>query len=259
MTTSAREVVHAIRPGPVFAGLVIATVAGGVLLWGSVPDRNTRSIVGALLLVLGGWVISLCLHEFAHAVTAFAFGDKNAELRGYLTLDPRKYTHPGLSLVLPLLFILIGGIGFPGGAVYVNTAGFTRRQKTLVSLAGPAANIVCAIVLLVAIRGNTMTYETLNFWGALSMLALLQIMAALLNLLPIPGFDGYGAIEPYLSYETRRSIEPFAPYGFLLIFVILLFPPLNHLFFGVVNWFFELSGVNSDVASWGWHLVVFWR
>ncbi|SIR65534.1 site-2 protease family protein [Williamsia sterculiae] len=260
MTTTA-EIARAVRPGPVFGGVVVATVAGGLLLAHSAPGRNPTSVIGALLLVLGGWVVSLCLHEFSHAVTAFAFGDKNAELRGYLTLNPLRYAHPGLSLVLPLLFILLGGIGFPGGAVYVEQSGFTRAQRSMVSAAGPVSNIVFAVVLLAIVRvyGPESALQSLNLWAALAMLALLQIMAAVLNLIPIPGFDGYGIIEPYLSPQTRRSIAPIAPYGFLLILLILLVPQLNRLFFDVVYWLLELSDVPSWLASYGWGLVVFWR
>ena len=86
-----------------FLAVVAATVLGGVILWNAGGERTPMAVFGALLMVMGGWVISLCLHEFAHAVTGFKFGDHGAELRGYLTLNPLKYAHPGLSLVLPLL------------------------------------------------------------------------------------------------------------------------------------------------------------
>ena len=68
-----------------------------------------------------GWLVSLCLHEFGHAYTAWKYGDRDVEVRGYLTLNPLKYTNPLLSLGLPVLFIALGGIGLPGGAVYVRT------------------------------------------------------------------------------------------------------------------------------------------
>ncbi|MBJ7290732.1 site-2 protease family protein [Williamsia sp.] len=259
--STATQIVRSVRPGPVFLGVVAVAVVGGVLLAQSTPGRNATSIVGALLLVVGGWVISLCLHEFGHAVTAFAFGDKNAENRGYLTLNPLKYAHPGLSITLPLVIILLGGIGFPGGAVYVNQAGFSKAQRTIVSLAGPFANIVVGVVLLAVIRAKVdeISIANINLWSALGMLALLQITAAILNLIPIPGFDGYGAIEPYLSIETRRKLAPVGQYGFLLVFLVLLLPPLNRAFFDLIYWFFELSGVSSTLASIGYGLVVFWR
>lgn len=265
-----RELVRAIRPGPIFLGLIAIGAIGAWLAADSDAGRNVESISGTLLLVLAGWVISLCLHEFAHAVTAFRFGDRNAELRGYLTLNPLKYTHPGLSIGLPLLIILLGGIGFPGGAVYVNQQGFTRSQRTLVSLAGPFANILLAVLILIGIRigygdgigALALGYAispTLNLWAALAMLAFLQITAAVLNLLPVPGFDGYGAIEPYLSQQTRASMAKVAPYGFLIVFGLLFIPVLNRAFFDVIYWLFGLSGVPSVLASYGWGLFVFWR
>lgn len=268
------DIVRAVRPGPVFLGLVVAAIVGGWLVATSEPGRNLQSVGGTLLLVLAGWVISLCLHEFAHAVTAFRFGDQNAELRGYLTLNPLRYTHPGLSLGLPLLIILLGGIGFPGGAVYVNQQGFTRAQRTLVSLAGPATNILCGAALLIAVRLGTSGTDvglilgdgtvfagddSFNLWSALSMLAFLQITAAVLNLIPMPGFDGYGAIEPYLSDQTRASAAKIAPYGFLIVFALLFIPVLNRAFFDIIYWLFELSGVPRWWASFGWNLFVFWR
>ncbi|MYR08342.1 hypothetical protein GTV32_19465 [Gordonia sp. SID5947] len=274
MTTTTREIARAVRPGPVFLGLVAVAIVGGWIVAGSEPGRNLESVGGTLLVVLAGWVISLCLHEFAHAVTAFRFGDRNAELRGYLTLNPLRYTHPGLSLALPLLIILMGGIGFPGGAVYVNQHGFTRAQRTIVSLAGPATNALLGVALLMVVRfASPETYSTqgygssnllyivdgLNLWAALSMLAFLQITAAVLNLLPVPGFDGYGAIDPYLSDQTRASVAKIAPYGFLIVFALLFIPFLNRAFFDLVYWLFGLSGVPSALASYGWDLFIFWR
>ncbi|MXP19853.1 hypothetical protein GIY30_00550 [Gordonia sp. HNM0687] len=272
MRPTTREIIRAVRPGPVFLGLVVAAAVGGWLVAGSAPGRNLESVGGTLLLVLAGWVISLCLHEFAHAVTAFRFGDRNAELRGYLTLNPLRYTHPGLSLGLPLLIILLGGIGFPGGAVYVHQHGFTRAKRTIVSLAGPLTNAALGAILLIVVRlyapdglgaqgsgGVLYLVDGLNLWAALSMLAFLQITAAVLNLLPVPGFDGYGAIEPYLSDKTRFSMQKVAPYGFLIVFALLFIPFLNRAFFDLVYWLFGLSGVPSVLAAYGWNLFVFWR
>ncbi|MEE4025123.1 site-2 protease family protein [Gordonia sp. PKS22-38] len=272
---TSREIVRAVRPGPLFLGLVAAAAVGGWLVAGSEPGRNLESVGGTLLLVLAGWVISLCLHEFAHAVTAFRFGDRSAELRGYLTLNPMRYAHPGLSIGLPLLIILLGGIGFPGGAVYVHQHGFSRAQRTIVSLAGPLTNAALGVILLMVVRfASPSSYgaqgftgpdnvlyavDGLNLWAALSMLAFLQITAAVLNLLPVPGFDGYGAIEPYLSDKTRFSMQKVAPYGFLIVFALLFIPFLNRAFFDLVYWLFGLSGVPSVLASYGWDLFVFWR
>ena len=70
-------------------------------------------------IVLFGWIFSLCLHEFSHALVAYYGGDYTVREKGYLTFNPLKYTHPVFSIILPLVFLLLGGIGLPGGAVYI--------------------------------------------------------------------------------------------------------------------------------------------
>ncbi len=250
---------RAVRPGPIFALMVAAAVGGGVLLWRSGSVNSGAAIGGMWLLILAGWMISLCLHEFAHAFLAFVYGDRTTELRGYLTLDPRKYTHPGLSIGLPLLIIVLGGIGFPGGAVYLNTSGMTKGQRTRISLAGPLTNLVCGVILLLAVAAVPITTDNLNLLSGLAMLAFLQITATVLNLIPMPGFDGYGAIEPYLSPETRRSAAQIAPWGFLIIFALLFIPALNRAFFDLIYRIIELFGVPGGLVGEAWRLFLFWR
>lgn len=258
-TTPTMTALRSVRPGPVFLGLVAATVAGGALLWLSGDDDGGMAIGGMWLLILGGWLISLCLHEFAHAFTAFRYGDHSAELRGYLTLDPRKYTHPLLSIGLPLLIIVLGGIGFPGGAVYLHTDRMTPGQRTRVSLAGPAANLLLGVVLLLAVTFTGETASNKNLLAGLTFLAFLQITATVLNLIPMPGFDGFNAIAPYLSYETRRSADQIAPYGFLIIFALLWIPQLNRAFFSIIDAIIGLFGVSSSLMYDGYRLFLFWN
>lgn len=245
------------RPSPIFLAIVAVTVLGGVLAWLAASSVRPLAYVGVFIFVIAGWLVSLCLHEFGHAFTAWRFGDHDVAVRGYLTLNPLKYSSPLLSLGLPLLFIALGGIGLPGGAVYVNTGYMTPRQRSLVNLAGPAANLVLAIALLAATR---LFYDPAHgvFWSAVAFLGFLQITALLLNLLPIPGLDGYGALEPHLSPETQRAVAPAKQFGFLILLVLLLAPALNQWFFSVVFWFFELSGVPAGLASIGGQLTRFW-
>jgi Zn-dependent protease len=96
-------------------------------------------------------------------------------------------------------------------------------------------------------------------WAGVAFLGFLQITALLLNLLPIPGLDGYNALEPHLSPETQRALAQFKPYGFLLLFLLLLTPPLNHWFFALVDFVFELSGVPRLLWQTGAGLMQFWR
>ena len=109
---------EAFRPSPIFLGLValFASPVDGL-------DRaSATSSFDVFLFVAAGWIVSLCLHEYAHALVAYKGGDHDVAHRGYLTLNPMKYTHPLLSFVLPVVFLLLGGIGLPGGAVWVDHA-----------------------------------------------------------------------------------------------------------------------------------------
>ena len=73
------------------------------------------------IVVLIGWVFSLTLHQFSHAMVPYRGGDFTVREKGYLTFNPLKYTHPVYSILLPVVFLLLGGIGLPGGAVYIET------------------------------------------------------------------------------------------------------------------------------------------
>src|SRR5919197_3167209 len=104
-------------------------------------------------IVLFGWIFSLCLHEFSHALVAYFSGDTTVREKGYLTFNPLKYTHPLFSIVLPLLFLVMGGIGLPGGAVYIERWRIRNRfLLSAVSLAGPLANLLLAIILGIILR-----------------------------------------------------------------------------------------------------------
>lgn len=212
------------------------------------------------LFVVAGWVVTLCIHEFAHAFLAWRFGDDEVEARGYLTLNPLKYSHPVLSILLPVAFIALGGIGLPGGAVYLHPHRFrSDLQRALVSLSGPLTNVAFAIILIGAAKHAGLPNEHGYFWGAVAGLGLLQVMAVILNLLPIPGLDGYGVIEPYFDAKFREGAEQFKPFGLLAVFALLQLNQLNQSFFGFIYWLFDLSGLNHGFGQTGINLVRFWQ
>jgi Zn-dependent protease len=258
---SIRPLRQSVRPSLIFWAIVAITGVGGVIAWmapiSAAGRASPLAYVGVFTFVVFGWLVSLCLHEFGHAFTAWRYGDHDVEVRGYLTLNPLKYSNPMLSLGLPVLFIALGGIGLPGGAVYVRTSWMTPRQRTTVSLAGPFANVVLAVLLLVVTR-VMWDPEHLAFWGGVAFLGFLQVTAVILNLLPIPGLDGYSALEPHLKLETQRRLEPVKGWGFLILLLLLIVPTLNQWFFSIVFWFFDLSGVPSFLVSNGSLLTRFW-
>ena len=126
------------RVSPWFLALVAVTVLGGFLA----ASATTRPVLttGIVLLVLAGWAVSLCLHEFGHAYTAYRGGDRSVRAKGYLTLDIRRYADLGLSLVLPVFFLLLGGIPLPGGAVWIDHGAIRPARGAQPRLAGRAAD-----------------------------------------------------------------------------------------------------------------------
>lgn len=255
---SVRTLHQSVRPSPVFLVIVAATAAGGALAWMCATDTSRPlAYVGVFTFVIAGWLVSLCVHEFAHAYTAWRFGDRDVAVRGYLTLNPLKYSNPLLSIGLPVLVIAIGGIGLPGGAVYVHTGWMTDRQRTLVSLAGPSTNLVFAVLLLVL---TSVLYDPAHgvFWAGMAFLGFLQVTAFVLNMLPVPGLDGYGALEPHLSPQTQRAVAPAKQWGLLILLLLLFTPGLNQWFWQTVLWFFDFSGVPRPLVWLGNDLTRFW-
>jgi tetratricopeptide (TPR) repeat protein len=190
----------------------------------------------AVALVVGlGWITSLCLHEFGHAIVAYWGGDISVKEKGYLTLNPLKYTDPGLSLALPLVFLLLGGIALPGGAVYINHHRLrSRAWKSAVSAAGPAMSAVSAVLLAIpfwlGIAPPISAPLSLPsgkdwLWSALAFLIAIDVFAVLLNLLPIPSLDGYGILEPWLPTSLQTQFNRFRRYGILVLFGVLWFVP----------------------------------
>jgi Zn-dependent protease len=255
-----------VRPSPLFLGLLAATIAGGVLL--ALVEGEIATTAGTLILVLGGWAVSLCLHEFGHAYVAYRGGDREVMFKGYLTLDIRRYTDPLLSIVLPVIFLLIGGIPLPGGAVWINNHALrNKRVQSWVSLAGPLSNLFVGVLLTLSVVLFFDPTDLLIFGGggsalanALSFLALLQIMAFLLNILPVPGLDGWGAIQPYLSYKYQVFGAKAAQWAPLILFAVLIgIPGVSTAFYDIAFSIFDAVGGERFSAAAGYTTFMFWR
>nr|WP_222132295.1 site-2 protease family protein [Pseudonocardia sp. C8] len=240
--------------------LVGVTVLGGVLAAAAVPARSeAMAVAGVFVIVLAGWAVSLCLHEFGHAITAYRGGDTSVAAKGYLTLDVRRYTDPGLSLVLPLIILLVGGLPLPGGAVWINQWALrSRARRSAVSMAGPVANLVLGIVLIVVV--GVFPAMPTPVAAGLSALALFQIVAFVLNMLPVPGLDGWGALEPYLPVPAQRFGERVRPWAPLALLALLLFVPgVSTLFFAGTQILYTLAGGDARLAGQGFRALFFWQ
>ncbi|MFC8710108.1 site-2 protease family protein [Streptomyces sp. NPDC057197] len=245
------------RISPVFLGILAVTAVTGWATWTGFAERPG---VAVFLFVTAAWIVSLCLHEYAHARTALHSGDITVGAKGYLTLNPLKYTHALLSVVLPVIFVIMGGIGLPGGAVFIERGRIRGRWRhSLVSAAGPLANVLFAAVCTAPFWLDALDGVPDDFRYALAFLALLQVSAALLNFLPVPGLDGYGVLEPWLSQGLKRQVEPFAPFGLLFVFALLWLPLVNSAFFDTVHAILGHLGVDGHDRYCGQELYRFWQ
>jgi Zn-dependent protease len=250
---------HSFSVSWIFSLMVAALAASGFALW-----EHRGGMFAVFSFVVCGWMVSLCLHEFAHAATGFHGGDRSVEAKGYLSLDIRRYAHPLLSFVIPLLFVICGGIGLPGGAVWINKSALRgRRWRSATSYAGPAANAVFASLCMLPFTLKLITPQTiaqhLFFCAALALLGALQCVAVVLNLLPVPGLDGWGGLEPFLPARWVEFGRQVAPFAFLLLFAGLAFiPGLNHAMWHLVDRIAAAFGVPLGLPELGYSVLKFW-
>ena len=252
----ARATGRAFRPSWVFLLLVGLFVASGVATW----QRFGIIELDVFVFVVAGWLVSLSLHEYGHALVAYRAGDLGVAERGYLTLNPLKYSHPLLSIILPLVILVLGGIGLPGGAVWIDRhAVRTKAADSLISAAGPAVNVAFTLLLTAPFVIGVSVAGHIEFWSAVAFLAFLQLTASMLNLIPMPGLDGGNLLYPWLSETWRRRYDVMAPFGLLLLFVLLFEPRVNRIFFETVYSIADLIGLPPILVSFGRQLFQFWR
>jgi Zn-dependent protease len=189
---------------------------------------------------------------------AYAGGDHTVKEKGYLSLNPIRYTDPVYSIAMPLLFLVLGGIGLPGGAVYIETWRLkSKKWDSAVSAAGPAANLIVALVLALVLQVAPIQDRQLT--ATLAFLAVLQITAVVFNLLPIPPLDGFGIIAPFMSPELQQRARGFAQWTLVGLFVILWYvEPVGQAFWSLIYAIAGVLGIPSELAYEGFQSFRFW-
>lgn len=213
-------------------------------------------------IVFIGWLVSVCLHEFGHALTAYAGGDASVRRRGYLT-NPLKYIHPVNSIVMPLVFLVVGRIGLPGAAVRINEASLrSRLWRVAVSLAGPAMNAIVAVLLAAPfLLGKWSAQDRSVIVVSVAVLAYLQVFAVVLNLLPVPPLDGFQAIAGLLFPDSvKRFVMRYSGWMMLGLFVVLYREPSTREAFGdVISFVGAKLGLDAEMIAHGWQEFRFWK
>lgn len=245
---------ESLLPSPVFVALLGVAALGGWLAW-------DRIEVGPFLLVIGGWLACVALHEFAHAALAHRFGDRGLRGQGYLSLNPLRYGDRFSGAVLPVAFVLMSGIGVTGPATYLDHSAVPgRMRRLLVTAAGPLTSLLlavglCAAVVVLVGEGITDSW----FWAALLYLAFLNASAAAISLLPLPGLDGFGAVTALLPARLRRVSPLVGVFGTVAVLGVVAFPPVNQAVFELGSRVFAAAGVNPLLLGLGNAVFPFWQ
>lgn len=199
------------------------------------------------------FLFALCFHEFAHGWVAKMRGDRTAELSGRLSLNPMVHADVLGTWILPVLAIVFGSPFFFGWAkpVPVNSRNLKNPKMDMfwVSLAGPASNILLALIgtlLLGVVVAKMNGFASANaLVQMLKVFIMVNMFLAFFNLIPIHPLDGGKIVEPFLPYEWNRWLEE--NQGMLnmgLLLVIFVAGPILAL---PVSW---MVGNLLDISGW---------
>lgn len=186
----------------------------------AVPPMQDFVLIFSLIVL----IMSVVIHEVSHGLVANVLGDPTARLSGRLTLNPLAHLDPFGSVILPLLLFLSGGFVF-GWAKPVPYNPYNLRGgkwgPALVALAGPASNLLVAVVFSVLLHLSFFSPKIIDLF--ISIISL-NIVLAVFNSIPLPPFDGFKVISPLLPYPWYQKAASFeASFGLYLIPVVIIF------------------------------------
>lgn len=216
--------------GVIVAVLVVAAVVRGVI--------SEEAIIFLAVLVP-----SVILHEVSHGALAFLFGDDTAKRAGRLTLNPVSHIDPLGTVVLPAMLAVSGFPPFGYAKpvpVNVRALRSPRNQSLLVSLVGPATNIVLALVAIVVAKavvhprviGGQVVIESYSVMDEVILsFGLINVVLAAFNLIPLPPLDGSALVERVLPARLWEPYLRFRRYSMVLLIAIVFLVPNGTGFF----------------------------
>ncbi len=168
----------------------------------------------AFFFVAGALVVSISIHEFAHAYVADKLGDPTAKLMGRITLNPKAHLDP-----MGTILLLFAGFGW-GRPVPFDARNLTnpKRDAAIISFAGPFSNIILALLLSLVFR----LFDGNGFIGLFLQLTVqYNLVLAIFNLIPVHPLDGFKVVNGFLPRELSYQWLQMAPYGmWILLFLI---------------------------------------
>ena len=178
-----------------------------------------------VIIVLGVIIISMMLHELAHGVTAYFLGDTTAKDDGRLTLNPLKHLDPFMSVILPLMSYLMGGVVFGGAKpVPVNSRNLKGGVwgMALVAFVGPLTNFLLAFIsfLLLEVAGFGQGSEII--YTILIEMVFVNLGFGVFNLFPIPPLDGSRIPYAIAPDGVRDFMDRLERVGIYRIYMLIL-------------------------------------
>jgi Zn-dependent protease len=182
-------------------------------------------------------VVSLSIHEFSHAWSAYELGDPTARNEGRLTLNPIKHLDPVGALMILFMAFAGWGLGW-GKPVPVNPRNLRTNPRVgmaLTAAAGPFSNLVLATLFAIPLRLGWVEFGLA--WSFLIAMVITNISLAIFNLIPLPPLDGFSVMQGLLAtfrtqwaYEWGNRLDRLAMFGPVLLLALLSlgwFTPLN--------------------------------
>ena len=200
----------------------------------------------AKIFIIAFLVESIVLHEISHGYVALRFGDRTAQRQGRITFNPIPHIDPIWTIAIPIIaYFLSGGTFIIGGAKPVPVDPRNYRRPVLgdicVSVAGVAVNFLIAAIMILML--NIVYLVSGNFAGSAAVYvllhtALLNIVLAMFNLIPIPPLDGSHLFKYLLPQELQRSYENLGRtgVGFIILIILINIPGLWNIFNTMLFW-----------------------
>ena len=190
--------------------------------------------IESLLISALAVIIGIVIHESTHALAAYALGDKTARSRGRVSLNPLKHIDPFGTILLPLLMIAAGGPVFAFAKpvpIYLGNLKHPKRDELLISLAGPASNIVLAclgaLLLSGVVNGSVWATAAGSIVAEFALTFIfVNLSLAFFNLIPLPPLDGSSILVPFLKGEALNTYYRIQQYAMPILIVVLYLLPM---------------------------------